>query len=207
MFFPFSQVNNSNFDLDLLSICLDPGIPCKNYPFPTRFRRGFASNLWESSFWEKKNQPSTLSPSSSSTTLIFFVGTPKTQQFVSLWRLCQWPAQPFCLKRLGTKYRNFRVSAAGVESSIPETRAASHAPLALWPRSSCVTFHSTLNGISKGGKASQILPSNFVTSSTLGRKEMAGSFDKAIKPHGVEELVWSCNFFVGQFICKRNRNR
>ena len=179
---------------------MDPGDPLQKLPlFPTRFCRGFASKL-PKSFWKKKNQLSTFSLQDSD----FFLEHRKRSCLCHFGDFANGPAQPFCLKRLGTKYSNFRVSAHGGQKvSTSETRAiatpvfwgtpfpplanlpqgkgpeaASHAPLALWPRPQmcCVTPHSTLKGISKGGKASQILPSNFVTSSTLGRKEMAGCF-------------------------------
>lgn len=94
------------------------GSLAKTTPFSNKVLQRFCIETTQVFLEEKKSTLNFQPPR-----LWYFFGTPKTQQFVSLWRLCQWPAQPFCLKRLGTKYSNFRVSAAGVEISTPETRA------------------------------------------------------------------------------------
>ena len=195
---------------------MDPGDPLQKLPF---FQQGFAEVLhrnYPSLFGRKKIQLSTFSLQDSD----FFLEHRKRSSLCHFGDFANGPAQPFCLKRLGTKYSNFRVSAGGGQKvSTSETRAIATPVFLgytfstlgqLTPRKgpgssitctsrhfgqgrTCVVspLHSTLNGISKGGKASQILPSNFVTSSTLGRKEMAGSFfPKQSKPHEVEELLF-----------------
>lgn len=93
------------------------GSLAKTTPFSNKVLQRFCIETTQVFLEEKKSTLNFQPPR-----LWYFFGTPKTQQFVSLWRLCQWPAQPFCLKRLGTKYSNFRVSAAGVESGLCKAR-------------------------------------------------------------------------------------